>query len=144
MSREALHHLCAAMSHVGRQSRYSWRSSCEERGRLQEELACGYDTHIGATCSSRHALPKGNGTPRKKPQKERPDIVSILLSLEAKGQLDRVCKHRGMSIKMFLGQLIEWFVDLNMTEQSIVLGQVEDQDVISLSEMIAHRKKRSK
>ena len=82
--------------------------------------------------------------PRKKTHKKRPNVVSMNLSSPAKAQLNRVCEHRGMSIKMFLGQLIEWFVDLNMTEQSIVLGQVEDQDVISLSEMIAHRKKRSK
>jgi hypothetical protein len=79
--------------------------------------------------------------PRKKPEKKRPDIVSMNVSPEAKRQLDRVCEHRGMSIKMFLGRLIEWFVHLDRTEQSVVLGQVEDKDVIGLSEMIARRKK---
>ncbi len=78
--------------------------------------------------------------PRKKSEKKRPDIVSILLSPEAKMQLDRVCEHRGMSIKVLLGRLISWFVDLDKTEQAIVLGQVEDKDVISVSEMIARRK----
>ncbi len=78
--------------------------------------------------------------PRKKAQKKRPDIVSILLSPEAKRQLDRVCENRGMSIKMLLGRLISWFVDLDRTEQSVVLGQVEYKDVIGLSEMIARRK----
>jgi len=78
--------------------------------------------------------------PRKKAQKKRPDIVSVNLSPEAKRRLDRVCGHRGMSIKRLLGQLITWFVDLDRTEQSVVLGQVEDQDVIGLSEMIARRK----
>jgi hypothetical protein len=82
--------------------------------------------------------------PRKKAQKKRPDIVSILLSPEAKGQLDRVCEHRGMSIKRLLGQLLTWFVDLDRTEQSVVLGQVEDRDVIGLSEMIARRKQTSR
>ena len=45
-----------------------------------------------------------------------------------------------MSIKRLLGQLITSFVDLDKTEQSVVLGQVEDKDVMGLSEMIAHRK----
>ena len=79
--------------------------------------------------------------PRKKSQKKRPDIVSMNVSPEAKRQLDRVSEQRGMSIKMFLGRLIEWFVDLDRTEQSVVLGQVEDRDVIGLSEMIARRKR---
>jgi hypothetical protein len=63
--------------------------------------------------------------PRKKPEKKRPDIVSMNVSPEAKRQLDRVSEHRGMSIKRLLGQLITWFVDLDRTEQSVVLGQVE-------------------
>ncbi len=78
--------------------------------------------------------------PRKKSGKKRPDIVSINLSPQAKKQLDRVSEHRGMSIKRLLGQLITWFVDLDRTEQSVVLGQVEDKDVIGLSELIARRK----
>jgi hypothetical protein len=45
-----------------------------------------------------------------------------------------------MSIKRLLGRLLSWFVDLDRTEQSIILGQVEDQDVIGLSEMITRRK----
>jgi hypothetical protein len=78
--------------------------------------------------------------PRKKSEKKRPDIVSMNVSPEAKRQLDRVSEHRGMSIKRLLGQLITWFVDLDRTEQSVVLGQVEDRDVIGLSEMIARRR----
>jgi hypothetical protein len=78
--------------------------------------------------------------PRKQAQKKQPNIVSVFLSPQAKAQLDRVCEHRGMSIKMLLGQLILWFVGLDKTEQSIVLGQVEDGDVIGLSEMIGRRK----
>ena len=78
--------------------------------------------------------------PRKKTGKKRPDAISVFLSPEAKAQLNQVCEQRGMSIKIFLGQLIDWFLDLNMTEQSIVLEHVEDEDVIGLSEMIARRK----
>jgi hypothetical protein len=82
--------------------------------------------------------------PRKKAQKKRPDVVSVNLSPQAKAQLNQVCEQRGMSIKMFLGRVIEWFLDLNITEQSIVLEHVEDEDVIGLSEMISRRKGRSK
>ncbi len=72
-------------------------------------------------------------------EKKRPNIVSVHLSPEAKASLDDVCARRGMSIKMLLGRLITWFVELDRTEQSIVLGQVEDADVKSLAEMLRHR-----
>lgn len=81
--------------------------------------------------------------PRKKSEKKRPDIVSMHLSPEAKAKLNQVCASRGMSIKMLLGRLLSWFVDLDKTEQSVLLGQVEDKDVIGLAEMIARRKQRS-
>lgn len=71
--------------------------------------------------------------------KQRPNIVSVHLSPEAKAKLDDVCEKRGMSIKMLLGRLIVWFVALDRTEQSIVLGQVEDQDVRFLAEMLMTR-----
>lgn len=71
--------------------------------------------------------------------KQRPDIVSVHLSPESKARLDDVCFKRGMTIKMLLGRLIEWFVDLDKTEQSIVLGLVEDDDVKSLAEMVLAR-----
>ena len=70
---------------------------------------------------------------------KRLDIVSVHLSPEAKARLDSVCAKRGMSIKMLLGRLISWFVALDRTEQSIVLGQVEAGDVKSLAEMLARR-----
>jgi predicted transcriptional regulator len=79
-----------------------------------------------------------------KPAKQRPNIVSVHLSPEAKQRLDDVCEKRGMSIKMLLGRLIVWFVDLDRTEQSIVLGQVEDQDVKHLAELLMSRGPRKK
>jgi len=72
-------------------------------------------------------------------ERKRPNIVSVHLSPEAKASLDEVCAKRGMSIKMLLGRLITWFVDLDRTEQSIVLGQVEDADVKSLAQMLLRR-----
>jgi len=74
-----------------------------------------------------------------KREKLRPDIVSVHLSPEAKAQLDDVCFRRGMTIKRLLGRLIEWFVALDKTEQSIVLGLVEDADIKGLAEMIQTR-----
>ncbi|MEP0846490.1 MAG: hypothetical protein HRF50_06660 [Phycisphaerae bacterium] len=76
---------------------------------------------------------------RKAGQKARPDIVSVHLSPEAKQDLDDVCDLRGMTIKTLLGRLIEWFVVLDKTEQSVVLGQVEDIDVRQLAEIISRR-----
>ncbi len=76
-----------------------------------------------------------------KKQKKRPDIVSVHLSPESKARLDEVCAKRGMTIKRLLGRLIEWFVDLDKTEQSIVLGLVEIEDVSSLAEMVLTRQK---
>lgn len=73
-------------------------------------------------------------------QKVKPNIVSVHLSPEAKGDLDRVCDYRGMTIKSLLGRLITWFVALDRTEQSIVLGQVEQADIKDLAELITRRR----
>ena len=77
---------------------------------------------------------------RAKRDKKRPDIVSVHLSPESKARLDEVCARRGMTIKRLLGRLIEWFVDLDKTEQSIVLGLVEDADIKGLAEMVLARR----
>jgi len=45
-----------------------------------------------------------------------------------------------MTIKCLLGRLIDWFVDLDKTEQSIVLGLVEEEDIIGLAEMVLARR----
>jgi hypothetical protein len=71
--------------------------------------------------------------------RKRPNIVSVHLSPEAKGQLDDVCEARGMTIKTLLGRLICWFVERDRTEQSIVLKQVEASDVRNLASMIMSR-----
>lgn len=81
--------------------------------------------------------------PRPKKDKLRPDIVSVHLSPESKARLDEVCAKRGMTIKRLLGRLIEWFVDLDKTEQSIVLGLVEDDDIKGLAEMVIDRRGKS-
>lgn len=76
---------------------------------------------------------------QRKTDRKRPNIVSVHLSPEAKASLDNVCAKRGMSIKMLLGRLITWFVALDRTEQSIVLGQVEDADVKRLADLLVQR-----
>ena len=75
-------------------------------------------------------------------QKKRPNIVSVHLSPEAKGDLDKACVTRGMTIKSLLGCLIGWFVDLDKTEQSIVLGQIEASDVTKVAGIVGHRRPR--
>lgn len=77
------------------------------------------------------------GKPRK-----RQNIVSVQLSDDAKLQLDTVSEARGMTIKMLMGKLITWFVTLDRTEQSIVLGQVESDDVKSLAQLVLQRQSR--
>lgn len=71
--------------------------------------------------------------------RQRPNIVSVHLSPEAKANLDRACEQRGMTIKALLGRLIEWFVELDKTEQSIVLKQVESHDVAGIAQLMLRR-----
>ncbi len=80
----------------------------------------------------------------KQQQRQRPNIVSVHLSPEAKANLDMVCEQRGMTIKSLLGRLIEWFVELDKTEQSIVLKQVEVTDVTTLAELVMRRGSKGK
>ena len=72
-------------------------------------------------------------------QRKRQNIVSVQLSEEAKTDLDNVSDARGMTIKMLMGKLIGWFVSLDRTEQSIVLGQVETHDIKSLAQLVMDR-----
>lgn len=72
--------------------------------------------------------------------KKKPNIVSVHLSPQAKNDLDNVCEDRGMTIKSLLGRLIEWFVRMDKTEQSIVLHQVEDEDIRGLADLILRRR----
>lgn len=76
---------------------------------------------------------------QKVKQRKRQNIVSVQLSEEAKNDLDNVSDARGMTIKMLMGKLIGWFVSLDRTEQSIVLGQVETQDIKSLAQLVIDR-----
>ena len=77
-----------------------------------------------------------------KKQKQRPNIVSVHLAPEAKGNVDKVCADRGMTIKSLLGRLIVWFVDLDKTEQSLVLGQLDAADVAGVADMVRRRPKK--
>jgi hypothetical protein len=73
-------------------------------------------------------------------QKKRPNIVSVHLSPRAKADLDKACADRGMTIKSLLGRLISWFVERDMTEQSIVLGQIEETDITTAADLIGRRR----
>lgn len=77
-----------------------------------------------------------------KAERKKPNIVSVHLAPEAKAALDEACRDRGMTIKSLLGRLIEWFNSMNKTEQSIVLGQVEQTDVKALAELLVQRRGR--
>ena len=72
-------------------------------------------------------------------QKKRPTIVSVYLTPQTKAKLDKVCADRGMTIKSSLGRLIDCFVALDRTEQTIVLGQVEARHVRTLADLIGRR-----
>ena len=75
----------------------------------------------------------------KKPRKHI-IIVSLDLSPDGKQQLDAVCDQRGMTIKSLLGRLIAWFSELDKTQQSVLLGQVEGADRKLLADLLAKRK----
>ena len=72
--------------------------------------------------------------------RKRARIVSVHMLPDSKQQLDRACEQRGMTIKMLLGRLIAWFVELDKTEQSVVLGQVEAGDFPALIAHITQRR----
>jgi hypothetical protein len=72
--------------------------------------------------------------------KKRPNIVSVHLSPQGKTRLDKACADRGMTIKSLLGRLIGWFVELDKTEQSIVLGQLEQADLTTVAELLVRRR----
>jgi len=73
-------------------------------------------------------------------QKKRPNIVSVHLSPQGKARLDRACSDRGMTIKSLLGRLIDWFVELDKTEQSVVLGQLEEADLTTVADLLLRRR----
>lgn len=75
-------------------------------------------------------------------KRKTPNIVSVHLSPEAKADLDRACDERGMTIKSLLGRLITWFVNLDKTEQSLVLGQMEPDDMHGLASLVLRRRAR--
>lgn len=79
---------------------------------------------------------------KRNPEQTGPIIVSVQLAAEAKAQLDFACDQRGMTIKTLLGRLISWFVSMDKSEQAIVLRQVEDADIKSLSELVLGRRSR--
>jgi hypothetical protein len=76
---------------------------------------------------------------RKQTERRRPNIVSVQLSPEGKAALDKTCNDRGMTIKSLLGRLLDWFVELDKTEQAIVLGQVEPRDVTDVADLVRRR-----
>lgn len=78
--------------------------------------------------------------PRPKTNPDSPNIVSVQLTPQGKSDFDAICDARGMTIKTVLGRIIDWFCELDRTEQAIVLGQVEVDDVKSLSDMIKKRR----
>jgi len=73
-------------------------------------------------------------------QKKRPNIVSVHLSPQGKARLDKACADRGMTIKSLLGRLIDWFVELDKTEQSVVLGQLEEADLTTVADLLLRRR----
>jgi hypothetical protein len=72
-------------------------------------------------------------------QQKRPGIVSVQLSDEARTMLDDVCEARGMTIKSLLSKLIIWFNKLDRTEQAMVLGHVDPNDLRQLAELVMQR-----
>lgn len=73
-------------------------------------------------------------------QLKHPDMVSVHLSARTKKLVDGVCQARGMTLKRLLGHLVTRFVALDKTEQSIVLGQVEDADREALARLVIARR----
>jgi len=73
-------------------------------------------------------------------QKKRPNIVTFSMTADDKAKFDGACAGRGMTIKALLNRLVSWFVTLDRTGQSVVLGQVEPSDVTTLAGLIGRRR----
>jgi hypothetical protein len=71
-----------------------------------------------------------------KQQKKHLNIVSVSLPPEFKQKLDELSDDRGMTIKSILGRIIAWFAELDRTEQSYVLGQIENADEKPLADLL--------
>ena len=74
--------------------------------------------------------------------KRTPNIISVDLTPQSKRQLDDVCDYRGMPIKSLLGRLIGWFAERDQTEQAIIMGQVDDRDARSFTDILLKRSRK--
>lgn len=74
-------------------------------------------------------------------KKANPIIVSTGLTPEGQQRLDATCDQRGMTIESLLGRLIDWLAQLDRTEQSIVLGQVEESDMPDMLDLARCRRR---
>lgn len=64
----------------------------------------------------------------KAKREKRPNVVSVRLDADLKKKLDEVCDQREMTVKTLLDKLVDWFSKHDKTEQSIILGQIEESE----------------
>lgn len=74
-------------------------------------------------------------------QKNLRNYVKLELTESAKEKLDQVANSRDMKLMGVSSRIIEWFVDQDPFLQSVILGQVPDQDKIVVIELIRNRLK---
>lgn len=79
-----------------------------------------------------------------RPRKKKPVIVSVDMPPQDKQGLDGICDNRGMTIKAVLGRLIDWFAALDKTDQAVILGQIETQDIKGLSRGIRNKPRKGR
>lgn len=75
-------------------------------------------------------------------QKNR-DFIRMALTSDAKDRLNTLADERDMKLMGVTTRLVEWFVDQDPFLQSVILGQVPDQDKIVVIELIRNRLKDS-
>lgn len=68
------------------------------------------------------------------------NIVSISLAPKTRDAFLSICDQRGMTIKMALSRMVGWFSKLDLTEQALVLGQVDPGDEGGLVGILKRRK----
>lgn len=77
---------------------------------------------------------KRAGRPRKS---ENPtNAVTVFLTDEAKTALDAAVERTGMTYRSFVSKAMEWFVNQDITSQSMALGLIDQKHMKSIAEMI--------
>ena len=65
--------------------------------------------------------------------------LRIRVTQDLKGKLENVCRRKLSSQQDVIETLVEWFVELDETLQSVILGQIGPRDEATMLKMVLQR-----